>query len=38
MRPKVEAWAHGVQTIAKKEKRYPQFAYAGLGMLHQLEW
>ena len=32
MRPKVEAWSHGVRTIAKISKRYNQSAYAGLGM------
>ena len=31
--PKVEAWDHGVRNLAKIAKRYPQSAYAGLGML-----
>ena len=35
---KVEAWAHGVRTLAKIYKRYPQSAYSGLGMSIQLEW
>ena len=38
MRPKVEAWAHRVRTLAKISKRYPHLAYARLGVLFQLEW
>ena len=38
VRPKVEAWAHRVRILAKISKRYPQSAYAGLGMLLQLDW
>ena len=38
MRPKVEAWAHGVRTLGQIAKRYPQLAYAELGMFIQLEW
>ena len=38
VRPKVEAWAHGVHTLDKISKRYPQLAYAGLGMPLHLEW
>ena len=38
MWPKVEAWAHGVRTLAKISKRYPQSEYASLGMSLQLEW
>ena len=36
--PKVEAWAHGVCTLAKMFNRYPQSAYAGLGMSIHLHW
>ena len=36
VRTKVEAWYHGVRTLAKIEKRYPQLAYAGLGVSLQL--
>ena len=35
---KVEVCAHGVRILAKIAKRYPQSAYAGLGMLLQLKW
>ena len=38
VRPEVEAWAHGVRTLAKIAKRYPEPAYAGLGMSLQIEW
>ena len=38
VRSKVEAWAHGLRTLAKIAKRYPQLAYAGLGMLLNLKW
>ena len=36
--PKVEGWVHGVQTLARFAKRYPQSAYAGLAMSLQSEW
>ena len=36
LRPKVEAWAHRVRTLAKIAKQYPQLEYAGLGMSLQL--
>ena len=38
LRPKVDAWANGVRILAKTAKRYPQSAYAGLGVSLQLEW
>ena len=38
VKPKVEARAHGVRVIDKIARRHPQSAYAGLGMLLQLEW
>ena len=38
VRPKVEAWDHRVRNLAKKSNRYPQLAYAGLGILLQIEW
>ena len=38
MRPKVEEWDHGFRTLAKISKWYPQLAYAGLGVLLQIEW
>ena len=38
VRPKEEAWAHWVHTLAKKAKKYPQLAYSGLGMSLQIEW
>ena len=38
VRPKVEAWAHGVRTLDKIAKQYPQLAYYGLGMSLQIEW
>ena len=37
VRPKVEAWDHRLRTLAKISKRYPQSAYAGLGMSLQIE-
>ena len=37
VKPQVEAWAHGVKELAKIARRHPQSAYAGLGMLLQLE-
>ena len=37
VRPEVEAWAHGVRILAKIAKRYPQSAYADLGMLLQVK-
>ena len=33
----MEAWAHGVRTLAKIAKRYPQSSYAGLDISLQLE-
>ena len=36
LRPKVEAWSHGVRTLDKIPKQYPQSAYAGLGMSLQI--
>ena len=36
--PKVEAWAHGVRTLVKMTKRYPQSEYSGLGVSLQLKW
>ena len=38
VRTKVEAWDHGVRTLAKISKRYPQSEYSGLGILLQIEW
>ena len=38
MKPQVEEWAHGVRVLGKISQRNPQLAYAGLGMLLQLEW
>ena len=38
MRPKVEVWAHGVNTLAKIAKRYPHLAYAVLETSLQIEW
>ena len=38
VRPKVEAWVHRVRILAKIAKWYTQSAYAGLGMLLQLDW
>ena len=38
VRTKVGAWAHGVRTLDKIAKQYPQLAYYGLGMSLQLEW
>ena len=37
-KPQVEAWAHGVRVLAKIAPWHPQSAYAGSGMLLQLEW
>ena len=37
VQPKVEAWSHGVRTLAKTSKRYTQSVYAGLGMSLQIE-
>ena len=36
VQPKVEAWAHGVRTLAKTSNQYPQLAYSGLGMSLQI--
>ena len=38
VKPQVEAWAHGVRVLGKIARRHPQLAYAGLGILLQLEW
>ena len=38
VKPQVEAWAHRVRILGKIARRHPQSAYAGLGMLLQLEW
>ena len=38
VQPKVEAWAHGVRTLPKIAKRYPQLAYAGLGVSLHIKW
>ena len=38
VRPKVEAWDHRLRILAKISKRYPQSAYAVLGMSLQIEW
>ena len=38
VKPQVEAWAHGVMVLGKIARRHPQLAYAGLGILLQLEW
>ena len=38
VRPKVEACSHGVHTLDKIAKQYPQLAYAGLGILLQIQW
>ena len=37
VQPKVEAWSHGILTLAKIAKVYSQSEYAGLGMSLQLE-
>ena len=36
MCPKVEAWSHGVRTLAKIAKQYPHLSYAGLGVSLQI--
>ena len=38
MQPKVEALDHGVRYLPKIAKKYPQLAYAGLGMSLQIGW
>ena len=38
VRPKAEAWDHGVRILYKIEKRYPQSAYSSLGVSLQLKW
>ena len=38
VQPKVEAWSHGVHTLAKIAKWYPQSAYSGLGMSLHIKW
>ena len=37
VQPKVGAWPHGVRTLAKIAKQYPQLEYTGLGVLLQIE-
>ena len=34
----MEAWDHGVSTIEKIAKQYPQSEYSKLGMSLKLEW
>ena len=36
VKPKVEAWTHGVRTLDKIYMRHPQYSYYGLGILLQL--
>ena len=38
MKPQAEAWAHRVRVLGKISRKHPQSAYAGLGILLQLEW
>ena len=38
VQPQVEAWAHGVQVLAKIAQRHPHLDYSGLGMSLQSEW
>ena len=38
VKPQVEAWSHGVRVLGTLALWHPQLAYAGLGMLLQLEW
>ena len=38
VKPQVEAWSPRVIVLGKIARRHPQLAYAGLGMLLQLEW
>ena len=38
IKPQLEAWAHRVRVLCKIARRHPQLAYAGFGMLFQLEW
>ena len=38
MKPKVEAWAHGVRVLGKISLRHPQSDYSGLEILLQIEW
>ena len=38
IKTQVEAWAHRVRDLSKIDRRHPQSAYAGLGMLLQYEW
>ena len=35
---KVEVRSHGVHTLARIARQYPQSAYAGLGVLLQIKW
>ena len=36
--PKIQQWVHGVETLAKVARRFPQTAYAGLAKSLQQEW
>ena len=38
VKPKVEAWVHGVRVLGRISRRHLQLAYAGLGMSLQLQW
>ena len=38
MKPKMEAWAHGVKVLSKISKRHPPSDFSELGILLQLEW
>ena len=38
VKPQLDAYAHVVRVLAKISQQHPQSAYAGLGMLLQLEW
>ena len=35
--PKVKAWSHGVRTLSKITKQYPQLEYVGLGVSLQIK-
>ena len=38
VKPQVEEGDHGVRVLGKINRRHPQLAYSGLGMLLQSEW
>ena len=38
VQPKVGSWAHGVRTLAKIAKRYPQLEYSILGVSLHIYW